>query len=110
MDTPGYFYSGVSGTELVMLPQLSKLKRDGWTIPVTETELLKPELIKVLLVDPDDPHASQGRIVLELHETLNMNYLHPQSHSSVSRVIDGAEAFCAQLLARSVPEECGVFP
>lgn len=110
MDTPGYFYSGVSGTELVMLPQLTKLKHEGWRKTISDAELIEPELVKVLLVDPDDPHASQSRTVLELHEKLNMNYLHAQSHSSVSRVIDGTEAFCAQLLARSVPEECGIFP
>lgn len=113
MDTPGYFYSGVSGTELVMLPHLTKLKDTGWTKTITEvsgqSESVESGLVKVLLVDPDDPHASQGRTVLDLHERLNMNYLHAQSHSSVSRVIDGSEAFCAQLLARSVPEECGIF-
>lgn len=110
MDTPGYFYSGVSGTELVMLPQLSTVKPQSWTTAIDTGESSESDLIKVLLVDPDDPHTSQGRVVLDFHERLNMDYLHAQSHSSVTRVIEGSEAFCAQLLARSVPDECGIFP
>lgn len=113
IDTPGYFYSGPSGTELVMLPQLKPIPLNTWKHLVqpsgeTAAQDVEEGRLQVLLVDPDDPHSTNGRTVLELYDKMEMNYLHATSHSSVSRTVEGKEAFCAQLLSRSVPEECAI--
>lgn len=100
VDVPGYYYyhGADSQNQLVILPQVSKAN-----------EYASDNLLShVLLVDPMDPHASNARVLLNLYDRVKLNYLDASTHSNVRRYASDKEAYCAQLLARSVPDECAV--
>lgn len=98
IDVPGYYYHGGDAAHVIMLPQVSRAH-----------EYASDALLShVLLIDPDEPHASHARVLLNLYDRVKLEYLDAYSHANVRRWASDKEAYCAQLLARSVPDECSV--
>lgn len=90
---PAYYYANTTTSEqIVLMPQVK--------------HILNEPNVTVMHVDPDNPHTSSGRIQLDLKRRVEVEYVDPGAMAVTQRVAVGGEAYCAQMLARSVPDEC----
>ena len=89
IDIPAYFFVEHPSDAIVVFPQVRKVASFDQTVPVMH-------------VNPNEPGE---RVVVDLFERVRVEYL-DQSHTNIDRTVEDKEAFCAQMLARSVPREC----
>jgi hypothetical protein len=94
IDVPAYMYLQGTTSVVVILPYIQLV--DVEAKPTT----------RVRHVDPHD--SSLERVILDMHEEVKLSYVEATTRQEIDRIAVGFESYCAQMLARSVPDSCAV--
>ena len=94
VEVPGYYFHNAERVTLVVMPQLFSPKHFQ-------------TMSNVMVVNPNNKGYG-SRTIVKMYDNVIVDYIDAHTHTNVKREIDGMEAYCAQMLVKSVPDDCSL--